>query len=503
MGINAKHRCGLTRGLLILAVLTGAILPSCGGGDATNLIVVERGNLPIVYYRLMINAGSAYDPEGKPGLAYFTAQLLDNGSESFTRNQIEEELDQIGAELSISVDKEVVVISGRTLAENSGRFYAILREVLLSPEFPDEEIKLQSARQLDRISQIREDDAQLSLGVFENTVFAGHRYGHLVEGTETAVREFTRQDVLDFYRSHYLRGNILAGIGGAAADSLIDRLRQDIDDLPAGRIVRSPVPVTVPKTAKVILVEKENRTQSHLRVGHALEDNRTSPQYYPMRLLSCYLGEHRQMFGRLFQTVRSERGLAYGAYAYHEFFRPAGWSKSPDNGIVRHDQYFHMWTYPKEVNFEFCIKLMLTEMTRLITTPLPAIEIDRVKGYVANSAPFLVETAAQELGMRMDAAWYGQRDFVDRFRKQISSTPRGELQTVALDNLMPRRVLMVAVVSNAEVAKQELLSPDSKLELPSGSDEGALKEVNDQIRRYDLKLVPDDIEIVRAAAVFK
>ena len=484
--------------LIVLLFVT-----ACGPVADNQLVVLKKPGLPVVYYRVMINAGSALDPVEQPGLAYFTANLLNKGTRNLSRAEIERRLNQIGAEISVSVDKEVVVITGRTLSENSGEFYSIFREILTEPAFPDEEVRKAVTDQIDQIGRIREDDAQLSLAVFEDAIFEGHRYGHIVQGTEMAVRNFNRRDVVDFYHANYLRGNVLAGIGGDVADSLVERFKTDLGNLPTGKVVRSDVVPKMAKTPKVILVEKENRTQSHLRVGHVLQDNRTSPQYYPMRLLGCYLGQHREMFGRLFQTVRSERGLAYGAYAYVEYFRPSGWSKMMDNGIPRTDQYFHMWSYPKEVNFEFCVKLMLTEMTKLTTTPLTADDIDRTKDYVANNSAFAMETPDRQLGMRLDEKWYNLPEYVDKFKTNINRVPRSELQTIAIDNLHPGNVLIVAVVSNGEDAKRELLSADTKLELPSGSVEGELAAINDQIKAIDLKLLPEDITVVKASALYK
>ena len=489
--------------LLGLALTAGCIyLLSCGSVPDDQLVVLKKPGLPVIYYRVMINAGSALDPSDKSGLAYFTANLLDNGTRNHSRAQIEKQLDQIGADISISVDKEVVVISGRTLSDKADEFYPIFREVLTEPAFPEDEVHKAIEEQLDQIARVREDDAQLSLAVFENALFEGHRYGHTIQGSEEAVRSFTRRDVVDFYHANYVRGNVYAGIGGDVDDDMIDRFKADLGDLPPGSVMRSDVIPKRSKTPKVILVEKENRTQSHLRIGHVLQDNRTSPQYYPMRLLGCYLGQHREMFGRLFKTVRSERGLAYGAYAYMEYFRPGG-SKMMDNGIDRQNQYFHMWSYPKEVNFEFCIKLMLTEMTKLTTTPLAAADIDRTKDFVANNFAFALETPDRQLGMRLDEKWYKLPDFIEKFKYNINRVQRSDLQTIALDNLHPNSVLIVAVVSNGEAAKQELLSLDTKLELPSGSEEGDLKSVNDEIKALDLKLLPEDITIVRAGELFK
>jgi zinc protease len=240
-----------------------------------------------------------------------------------------------------------------------------------------------------------------------------------------------------------------------------------------------------------------------LRIGHLVDYNRTNPDYFPMRLVSAYLGENREAFGRLYQTVREQRGLAYGAYAYGEFFRSAGWSKLIDNGIVRGDQYFHMMTYPKESNGVFCIKLMLSEMTDLTTKPIPQTEFESVQAYVANQYAFLMETPDKQLGMRLDELWYKTPTFVDKYQESINKVPQSELQSIALDHLHPDHVLIVAVVSNGEATKKALLSPETVLELPSGSQEGALKDANDKIKAFDLGLKPEDIVIVKASEMFR
>lgn len=488
---------------LLTASLALSLLSGCAGPTERNVVVVKKSGLPVVYYRVMIDAGSAYDPADKPGLAYFTAQMLDKGTKTFSRTDIESELDRIGAELTVQVDKEVVTISGRTLADKAGVFYSVFREILTAPIFSEDEVSRQKTEQLDQIRRVREDDAALSLAVFENALYAGHRYGHLIVGTESAVSSFTRDDVVNFFKKYYLRGNVYAGIAGAVDDSLVERFQSDLKRLPAGRVVRSDVVPRNPRHRRVILVEKENRTQSHLRLGHHLNVSRSSADYYPLRLLGCYLGQHREMFGRLFRTVREERGLAYGAYAYTEYFRPAGWSKQPANGICRANQYFHMWTYPKEINFEFCIKLMLDELTKLSTAPIAAEEVDRVKNYVANNLAFQLETPQQHLGMLLDQMWYDTPDFIERFRERIASVPRTELQTAALNHLLPRNLLIVAVVSDGAAARTELLTNATKLELPSGSKEGDLKAENERIRAIALDLKPEDIEIVRAEEVWR
>lgn len=497
------NRHSMTHIFLVAVTLLSLLLAGCAADSGHEIVVIKKDTPPVVYFRTMITAGSAFDPGDKPGLAYFTAKLLDKGTKTFSRQDIEERLAQIGAEIRISVDKEVVVISGQTLKENVGDFYTIYREIIREPIFPDEEVTRQRAEQLDRLNRIREDDAELSLAVLETQLFEGHRYGHLVEGTSSAVTGFTRDDVVDFYESYYLRGNTYAGIAGAVDDTIVARFRTDIKRLPAGKVVRSDRLAQNPRERRVILVEKDGRTQSHLRIGHLLEVIRGDEGYYALRILGSYLGQHREMFGQLFRNVRSQRGLSYGAYAYVEYFDQAGWSKLPGPGIPRNDQYFHMWTYPKEVNFEFCIKMLIDEMSQLIAEPIPAEDVERIKAFLANHFAFEVETPEAQLGMALDEQWYGLPQYVETFREKIEAVPRTELQSLALDHLHPAQTLIVAIVSDGTRAKSELLTRSTDLELPSGADEGTLEAENDRIKAIDLGLEAEDITILRGEDLFK
>ncbi len=486
-----------------LMMVVIALICGCSADSGNELVVIEKASPPVIYYRTMIDAGSAYDPEEKPGLAYFTAMMLNKGTRNYSRQEIETKLADIGAQINISVDKEVVVISGQTLKENVGEFYSIYSEIILHPLFPDDEVTRQRAEQLDRLDRIREDDAELSLAVLETELYAGHRYGHLLEGTSSAVRTITRDDVTRFHKRYYLRGNTYAGIAGAVDDTLVARFKADLRKLPAGKVIRSDNIPRNPRSRRVILVEKEGLTQSHIRIGHHLDLGRGDDGYYPLRILGSYLGQHREMFGQLFRHVRAERGLSYGAYAYMEYFNQSGWSKLPAAGIPRSDQYFHMWTYPKEVNFEFCIKMLLDEMSQLIAEPIPVEDVDRTKDFLANHFAFEIETPDAQLGMNLDEQWYGLPDYVETFRDRIESVPRTELQTLALDHLHPDETLIVAVVSDAQAAKEELLTVSTRLELPSGAEEGGLKEENDRIKMIDLDLQPEEITIVRGEDLFE
>lgn len=478
---------------------------SCTTSTETSLKVIEvkKPGIPVIHFKVMIKSGSMDDPKGKEGLAYFTANLLRRGTKSYSRDQIEEMLDFISAGLDIRADKEVIVISGTTLKENLEKFYQIFTAVILNPTFPQEEIEKMKEDQINAIENIKQDDTELAKEVFENFLFRGHPYGHLVQGKVSSVRSFTREDVLDFYNKHFLRNNIILGIAGDFDDNIRNAFKSTLSQLKEGELTSGETIVPQLVGKKVLILEKEGRAQTQLRIGHPLTITRKDSDFIPLYLANIYLGRHRESLGRLYQTVRSERGLCYGAYSYVEHFQQAGWSKLAQPNIPRQAQYFSMWSYPKSINGKFVIKLALKELSDLVNSGINEEAFNFVRNFEKNHLPFELETTERKLGLLLDEELYGNPGFWENFEKRTEDVTSEEVKKVVKNYLSPDNVAIVALVSFGEEFKEELLSNETKIEYPSGVDPDALKSADERIKTYNLNLKPENFEIVKVAELFQ
>jgi zinc protease len=201
--------------------------------------------------------------------------------------------------------------------------------------------------------------------------------------------------------------------------------------------------------------------------------------------------------------VREERGLSYGAYSYLEHFEQAGWSNNPLPLTPMNPQYFSMWTYPRRVNTEFAIKMMVYELEKLILTGIDPVAMETVKKYEVNHFPFLIESIEQELSMALEAVYYNQPDFVKGYDERIKTLTSAAVNTAVFDRWSSEDLLILVVTDDAEEMKTTLLSPETQLELPSGATETGLKRVNDEVKSFDLGLNPEDIVIVNADQLFR
>ena len=100
------------------------------------LLVIENHKLPIVSMDLVVpNAGSATDPKGKPGLAAFTADLLDEGAGGLTAIQIAEEEDRLGAGIGVYAGIDSAGISVGTLTKTLDPTIDLVAKILTAPAF--------------------------------------------------------------------------------------------------------------------------------------------------------------------------------------------------------------------------------------------------------------------------------------------------------------------------------------------------------------------------------
>jgi zinc protease len=489
--------------LIVGLILLFTLGLSCVKVDDLQIVQVKKSGIPVVYFEVMIKAGSAYDPPGKEGLAYFTGQLLERGTQSFTRDEIDDLLDFISANLSIEVNKEVMVISGTTLKENLDDFYELFSEILLKPTFPEDQIEKTKIDQLDAIENVRQSDVSLVKESFDNFIHRGHPYGHLVAGNESSVKSFTRQDAVDFYNKHFLKNNMIFGLAGDIDQQLVDRLKNDMSALKSGEASKILTEVRPLEGRKVLLIEKEGRAQTQFRIGQPHKLTRNSPDYFASLVGNTYLGKHRESIGRLYKTVRMERGLCYGAYSYIENFEQFGWSKLASPNNPREAQYFSMWTYPKSTNAKFAMKLCLKEMTDLVQNGIPEDRLELTRDFEKNQFPFQIETPQRKLAQLMAEKFYGTQGFVDNFEANVQGLTKEQIDAAAKKYLTPENVAIVALVSNGEEFKKELLSDQTVIEYPSQADPTVLKQADDQIKAFDLGLTEDDFEIVKASELFK
>lgn len=260
------------------------------------------------------NAGSATDPDGKEGLAEMASSLLDEGAGELKSQDYQRALEDIAAQLSFGAGRDSFSGRLRTLSTQRGKAFDLLRLALNAPRFDDKPVERVRSQILASLQQSAESPRRISGELWSKTVFAGHPYSKLPNGTDETVAGLTAKDLKAFVRARFSRDRLIIGVvGDISEQELKSRLDSVFGDLPATG-PKYEIPELTPKGAGKTLIVRKPIPQSVVILGHA-GIKRDDPDWYTALLVTRVFGGGG-LSSRLYEEIREKRGLAYSVYAY-------------------------------------------------------------------------------------------------------------------------------------------------------------------------------------------
>src|SRR5687768_12657555 len=431
--------------LAALSIFLGAAVihaaqPKPSAATPPRTIELREDGSPFIAFNIWIRSGAASDPKGKEGLASLTAALVSDGATSQdTVEKILEKLYPLAAGYSEQVDKEMTVFTGRVHRDNLDAYYTLFRNAILSPAFSEADftrLKDQRMNYLERARRYSRDEELTKQLVF-SMAYEGTPYEHPEEGYVSSVRSITLEDVKAFYRAHYVRGNVVVGVGGGYPAGLAERIRKDMDTLPERTVTRIAAPTPrKPSGVKVLIVDKATDA-SPVSLGYPIDLLRGDPDFVPLLVANSYFGEHRNSVGRLYQAIRETRGMNYGNYSYIEAF-PAGYAtQQPRVNVPRRSQLFELWIRPISLTAPgnlhdrtlFATRAAWFELQKLADKGMTKAQVAESKQFLRNYIGTWGSTINRRLGYAVDDAFYGipKPGFLQSLRS-------------ALDNVTPEQV---------------------------------------------------------------
>ncbi len=103
---------------------------------ATNGITVwllERHDVPLVACDLDVPSGASSDPKGKAGLAYATANMLNEGAGTRGALDLARAIDDLGARIDTDADADASTASLSVLKKNLAKGFALFGDVVGRP----------------------------------------------------------------------------------------------------------------------------------------------------------------------------------------------------------------------------------------------------------------------------------------------------------------------------------------------------------------------------------
>lgn len=266
-----------------------------------------KGTKDIIKLDFIFQAGKWYEP--KPGIAYFTAHMIEKGTANYSAAQISEIMDYHGAQLEISAGPDFVSISLYSLTKNVRSVLPLLMELLQQPVFPSDELKLLLSIYEQNLKVNHQKTSFVAGKLLAKNIFGYHHpYGKSAE--ESDLKNIAREDLMQFHFTCFKPFSIfLTGDLTEADMAWLQHVLSAFHGSERDRAVEKKIESAASKNE---ILKKEGSVQASVRMGK-LSITRSDKDYPCFLLLNHILGGY---FGsRLMKNIREEKGLTYGIYS--------------------------------------------------------------------------------------------------------------------------------------------------------------------------------------------
>ncbi len=424
--------------------------------NGIKILVAQKQGLPITQIYMAVEAGAIFDPKGKEGLANLTASLLDEGTKTRTDEEIALQIENVGGRLSINTGSYLITASLSVLSPYIDTGLDILNDIVRNPTFPEERFAREKERIISGIKEDLSDPNSVVDREFIQLVYEGHPLGHPTSGYLNTMESITRDDVLNFYKTHYSPDRTyIVAVSDKPVEETFKKIKDYFGDWKVSSTHESTEIPEVPEIRGIkVRVYHMPVNQVFVAMGH-LGPLRKDPEFNKVRVMNYILGGGG-FVSRMMKKIRVEKGYAYSTYTT---FRP---------GITL-PGFFEASMETKVETAHDAIKLMFEVIKELKEHGVTEQELKDAQSFYEGSIPRLTETYPQYASALFQELYYGlPENFWLKDVEDIKKFTVDDILSAARKYLHPDNFVMVLVAdtSKFDVNKLNLSGADISIETP-------------------------------------
>lgn len=410
--------------------------------NGLTIYLMERHEVPLVYISTVFPAGAINDGD-KNGLASFASDALLFGTKSYTKNQIEETFDFLGANINTNTGMETSTLSASFIKDDADKILPMLKEIIIDPIFPKEEIDKRQQRWLVELEQAKESPRSVIRPYFNKFVFGNSVYGNPVNGTSAGISAITQTDIQNFYKSNYQPSlSAIAIVGDFSSSEMkekISSLFEDWKGVESDGIKRFETPELKFEKSRVLLINKSDSYETTFLIGGA-GVTRNNPDFVGLQVINTILGGRFTSW--LNDELRVNSGLTYGARSLFAPYKSTG--------------TFLISTFTKTSTTIQAIDLALETYDRLWTKSIDKKTLSSAKNYIKGQFPPDYETSGDLANVLTEMFYFGLDDsFINDFEKNVDAMTV-EKSKELINKYFPKDKLQFVLIGKADELRSEI-----------------------------------------------
>jgi zinc protease len=414
--------------------------------NGLKVFVVENHKQPTVAYSIALDIQPGLENEAV-GTADITSQLLTSGTKNRSKDQLDKDIDFIGATLSANPKG----LYAAALKKQQTKLLELMSDVLLNPDFKQEELDKLKTQSLSGLAQQKDDPDAISKNV-KSVLNYGvkHPYGELT--TEESISKITIDKCNNYYQS-YFRPNVayLAVVGDVTLAEVKPLIEKYFGAWQKADVVSSTFNIpSAPEKTRVAVVNKAGAVQSVINVTYPVDLKLNSDDAIKAKVMNTILGAG--FSSRLFLNLREKHGYTYGSYS----------SLNNDELVSEFSAYAKV----RNAVTDSSVMEIMNELNRIRTEKVSQEELDGIKNYLTGNFAISLEDPATIARFAINIERYKlPKDYYANYLKNLAAVSVDDIYAMAQKYIRPENATIL-VVGDKEAISQKLaqFSPTKTVE---------------------------------------
>ena len=411
--------------------------------NGLKIVLRHNTNNPVIAIAGTVDAGEVFDNSGRQGISGLTGLMLERGNQRYDRDSFNEALEQIGAEIEISPEKDYVSISAKSRAKDYDKLIELLAEEIINPTFPQDELdKLKMQLILD-LEQSKDEMSHLGKIAYYQSIFPQtHPYYEIgIEEQIQIVNAANQKELIDFHKAYYKPERLILAISGDFEEKeIINSIKKHFaafgDSIKASNNKANTynVPaIPLNEAGKTKEIQVPGKSQAVVMLGHAGQINRTHPDFYALLLANDILGGGSSLSSRLGKRVREEAGLVYYIGSSFNMGRGVG------------PFTVKMGVAPNKI--DEAVKLTKEEIEKFQKGDISDEEFEKSKSYLSGAfiSHNLTSNESVASSLRLYEMWGLDLNTINEYPNKIKALKKEDVIKAAQKYIHPDKLQMVIV----------------------------------------------------------
>ncbi|MBC8153729.1 MAG: insulinase family protein [Bacteroidetes bacterium] len=403
--------------------------------NGLTVYLMEQHEVPLVNVSVAFDAGAVKDGN-RYGLANMTADALLFGSSKYTKAQLDEKTEYVGASIDTQAGKEVVKLTSSFAVKDQDQLFDLLQDVITKPTFDATEFDKYKQRLTLQLTQQKESPRAVVGSYFNRFVFGQHPYANPTTGTQSTVAAITAGDARKFYASQYTADRAAIAVVGdfntADMKKRITTLFGGWQTAKASSPVVSDPALSFAKN-QVLLINKADARETTFLIGGKGITQR-NPDFVAVTVVNTILGGRFTSW--LNDALRVNSGLTYGANSRFSTLKTTG--------------TFAVSTFTKTSTTTQAIDMALNVLDSLQRVGIDETTLTSAKNYVKGDFPPNYESAASLASLLTDMFSLGfDESFINNFQKNVDDLTVAKAKEIVA-TYFPKNNLQFVLIGKAD-----------------------------------------------------